>query len=92
MQTVQQMTKQADVVFLPRHSLLSNVIPFHGTRVIVISSSIKGENFALKWLINRDPQKISQNEILELTFQPLAVSLRTTRFNIQKFYIALALL
>ena len=26
-----------------------------------------------------------------LTFQSLAVSLRTTRFNIQKFYMALAL-
>ena len=25
-----------------------------------------------------------------LTFQPLAVSLRTARFNIQKFYMALA--
>jgi hypothetical protein len=27
-----------------------------------------------------------------LTFQSLALSLRTTRFNIQKFYMALALL
>ena len=29
--------------------------------------------------------------MLQLTFWPLAVSLRTTRFNIQKFYMALAL-
>jgi hypothetical protein len=29
--------------------------------------------------------------VLALTFQSLAVSLRTTRFNIQKFYIVLAL-
>ena len=29
--------------------------------------------------------------VMYLTFKSLAVSLRTTRFNIQKFYMALAL-
>ena len=31
-------------------------------------------------------------EVLALTFKSLAVSVRTTRFNIQKFYMVLALL
>jgi hypothetical protein len=42
-------------------------------------------------IILYEHQRREHPKVLALTFKSLAVSLRTTRFNIQKFYMVLAL-
>jgi hypothetical protein len=42
------------------------------------------------WLPSKD-SNTKINQLVTLTFQSLAISVRSTRFNIQKFYMMLAL-
>jgi hypothetical protein len=42
-------------------------------------------------MVNDQLQKQQEAVVAYLTFKSLAVSLRTTRFNIQNFYMVLAL-
>ena len=60
-------------------------------------SAVRLTLILLTWTIWRAPTNASKwrmgfnSAFKGLTFESLAVSLRTTRFNIQKFYMALAL-